>query len=396
MKPSERVAEALDRIEAADPDVRAWVVVDRENALRAAKERDRDPGPLQGMPFGVKDMIDVAGLPTECGSPVRRGHVARSDAWLVARLREAGAIPIGKTVTTEFAYFSPGPTRNPRDLSRTPGGSSSGSAAAVAAGMVPLALGTQTAGSVTRPASFCGIAGYVAAHGTLPLRGIVGMCPALDSAGLLAASVSDLARVHEVLTGEATAPDPRPPRLLVWDGTEAGGVGEEMLAALHRAEKAAVEAGAVVEPCPVPMAEVVDAHGTVMAYEAARSHVGCLRQEQISTRLSGLIAAGRAVPSGGYRAALRTAAEARARLAAAEYDAILAPAALGAALPGLGNTGSPVLSRPWQLLGYPAVTVPGLSDAAGMPLGMQLAGRPGRMAALLAVAGFLETAISPG
>jgi len=176
---SEVIAGALERLDRTEPDVRAWVRVDRDGASRVARELDAAPtgGLLRGIPFGVKDIIDVRGVPTECGSPLRQGRVAAADAPVVARLRQLGAIPLGKTVTTEFAYFSPGPTRNPHNLAHTPGGSSSGSAAAVAAGVVPLALGSQTAGSLTRPAAYCGVAGFVVPAGTPAHRGIPGAGP---------------------------------------------------------------------------------------------------------------------------------------------------------------------------------------------------------------------------
>lgn len=400
-RPSHRVARALERIDAIDAEVRAWVVVDRDNALRATRSMDRAPncGPLWGMPFGVKDVIDVAGLPTGCGSAVRRGHVAQRDAWVVARLREAGAVPVGKTVTTEFAYFSPGPTRNPRDLARTPGGSSSGSAAAVAAGMVPFALGTQTAGSVTRPAGFCGVAGYVAPRGALSLDGIVGMCPSLDSLGVLATSVARLQRVHEALTGEARSSRMHPPRLAVWDGTSVGDVSSDMLLALGRASAAAANGGAELErlTSAVPVVDLVAAHCTVMAYEAARSRtVGALEPDRLSTKLRDLLATGRGISSAEHQSALGRAAEAHVRLAVEwkRIDAILAPAALGAAPLGLGATGSPVLSRPWQLLGLPTITIPGLVDNTGAPLGIQLVGRPERVGSLMAIARWLEAAIA--
>ncbi|MER5828478.1 amidase [Streptomyces mirabilis] len=201
---AEVIAGALERLDRTESDVRAWVRVDRDGALSAARELDAVPsgGPLRGVPVGVKDIIDVAGLPTECGSPLRRGRIAEADAPLVARLRRLGAIPLGKTVTTEFAYFAPGPTRNPHNLAHTPGGSSSGSAAAVATGVVPLALGSQTAGSLTRPASYCGVAGFVApAGGPLDTTGFVGLAPGLDAVGLLTPTVADLRLAHGARTG---------------------------------------------------------------------------------------------------------------------------------------------------------------------------------------------------
>src|SRR5882757_7554516 len=280
-RPSDAVAAALDRLDATESEIRAWVHVDRAGALSAARGLDALPAdrlPLRGVPFGVKDIIDVHGMATECGSPLRRGRIATSDAWLVDRLRRAGAIPLGKTVTTEFAYFAPGPTRNPHNLTHTPGGSSSGSAAAVAAGVVPFALGSQTAGSLTRPASFCGVAGYVAPVGTLPTTGITGLSPSLDSPGLLTASVADLRLLHAVLTGTAPGGPAAPRRrsrstLLVWTATEVGEVTEPMLTALAEVTEAARDQGDAVRELGWAgrTPGLIEAHTTVMPYESARA-----------------------------------------------------------------------------------------------------------------------------
>jgi Asp-tRNA(Asn)/Glu-tRNA(Gln) amidotransferase A subunit family amidase len=394
-RPSEVVTAALERLDATEPDLRAWVRVDRDGALSTARELDDRPAdglPLRGVPFGAKDIIDVRGTATECGSPLRRGRIAGADAWVVARLRRAGAIPLGKTVTTEFAYFSPGPTRNPHDLTRTPGGSSSGSAAAVAAGVVPLALGSQTAGSLTRPAAFCGVAGFVAPVGSWPTTGIAGLSHSLDSVGLITPTVADLRVVHAVLSGAAlagTAPSGRP-RLRVWTATELGHVDASMRTAVARAAE-----DADTEPLgwAVRTPGLVEAHTTVMAYEAARSLAAeAGHPEQLSEPLNELLARGRSTMDTDYCAALSMAARARADiLAVLTYaDAILGPAALGPAPHGLAATGTPVLSRPWQLLGLPVVTVPGYTDDEGMPLGLQLIGHPDRVDRLFAVAERLE------
>ncbi|MEU5031921.1 amidase [Streptomyces milbemycinicus] len=393
------VDDALRRLEQTEPEIRAWVRVDPDGA-RAAAERAPD-GPLRGVPFGVKDIVDVAGLPTECGTSLRRGRIAAHDAWLVDRLRHAGAVPLGKTVTTEFAYFQPGPTRNPHHPAHTPGGSSSGSAAAVAAGVVPLALGSQTAGSLTRPASYCGVAGYVAPVGAWSMRGFAGLSPSLDAPGLLATRVSDLARAVEAVDG-TRAEEPQSPRILVWPGTELTDVAPEMLNALHRTRQALAASGAATDDLgtQASTSALADAHATVMAYEAARSlatehaehaaHPGAL-----SAPLRDLLDRGRGTPEADYRAALEAARTARARLLEllSDADAILGPAAPGPAPHGLGATGTPVLSRPWQLLGLPVVTVPGHRDPRGMPLGLQLVGHPDRVARLLGAAARAEEAI---
>ncbi|MFD3589825.1 amidase [Streptomyces sp. NPDC058683] len=390
------VEDALRRLERTEPDIRAWVRVDAEGA-RAAAERAPD-GPLRGLPFGVKDIIDVAGLPTECGSSLRRGRIAEHDAWLVDRLRKAGAVPLGKTVTTEFAYFQPGPTRNPHDVAHTPGGSSSGSAAAVAAGVVPLALGSQTAGSLTRPASFCGVAGYVAPVGAWPTTGITGLSPTLDAPGLLTEHVDDLAAAVEAVDGTRCEGPDTAVRVLVWPGTELADVHPAMLDALQGTVRGLAAAGAATDELAgrVRTPELAETHATVMAYEAARSLAAEAEDPgSLSRHLNDLLARGRDTPADEYRAALAVRHEARTRILELldHADVILGPAAPGPAPHGLGATGTPVLSRPWQLLGLPVVTVPGHRDPDGMPLGLQLIGHPARVGRLLGIARHVEGTI---
>ncbi|WP_413810704.1 amidase [Streptomyces sp. OE57] len=405
---SEMVIGALERLDRSEPDVRAWVRVDREGALSAARRLDATPGgrPLHGIPLGVKDIIDVRGLPTECGSPLRRGRMAASDAPLVARLRQLGAIPLGKTVTTEFAYFAPGPTRNPHDLAHTPGGSSSGSAAAVAAGVVPLALGSQTAGSLTRPAAYCGVAGFVApVGGPLETTGFVGLSHSLDAVGLLTPTVADLRLVYGALTSADLFPGPVAPsvrpRLAVWPGTELAEVTPDMRAALTRTAEHAVENGAVRVDVgwSARTPRLVEAHATVMAYEAARAlaEEGA-HPDQLSAPLVELLVRGRATSVGEYRDALSVAERERAEMLTllTDVDAVLGPAAQGAAPKGLTATGSPVLSRPWQLLGLPVLTMPGHRDSQGMPLGLQLIGHPDRLDRLFALGHAFEEAARAG
>jgi Asp-tRNA(Asn)/Glu-tRNA(Gln) amidotransferase A subunit family amidase len=403
---AEVIAGALERLDRTESDVRAWVRVDRDGALGAARELDAVPvpsgGPLRGVPVGVKDIIDVAGLPTECGSPLRRGRIAEADAPLVARLRRLGAIPLGKTVTTEFAYFAPGPTRNPHNLAHTPGGSSSGSAAAVATGVVPLALGSQTAGSLTRPASYCGVAGFVApAGGPLDTTGFVGLAPGLDAVGLLTPTVADLRLAHGALIGAERVPGPpQPPtrpRLAVWSGDELAEISKDMRAALARSVEDAVANGAVLVDVdwPALTPRLVEAHITVMAYEAARMLAEeSTHPDRLSAPLNELLAHGRSLTTGDYEHARSVARRERSAMLAllCDVDAVLGPAAPGVAPKGLTATGSPVLSRPWQLLGLPAVTVPGHRDARGMPLGVQLVGHPDRLEGLFSLGHAVERA----
>ncbi|MEU2742244.1 amidase [Streptomyces sp. NPDC007095] len=401
---AEVIAGALERLDRTESDVRAWVRVDRDGALGAARELDAVPsgGPLRGVPVGVKDIIDVAGLPTECGSPLRRGRFAEADAPLVARLRRLGAIPLGKTVTTEFAYFAPGPTRNPHNLAHTPGGSSSGSAAAVATGVVPLALGSQTAGSLTRPASYCGVAGFVVpAGGSLDTTGFVGLSHSLDAVGLLTPTVADLRLVYGALTGSdrlSRPPEaPTRPRLAVWSGGELAEISQDMRAALVRSVEDAVANGAVLVDVdwPALTPRLVEAHITVMAYEAARMLAEeSTHPDRLSAPLNELLAHGRSITTGDYEHARSVARRERSTVLAllGDVDAVLGPAAPGAAPKGLTATGSPVLSRPWQLLGLPALTVPGHRDAQGMPLGVQLVGHPDRLEGLFSLGHAVERA----
>lgn len=392
---------ALAQIADLDPAIHAWAHLDPD-AVRSAAARIQisDPGGvLWGVPVGVKDLIDVAGMPTRCGSELRSAEPASTDADCVARVRALGALPVGKTVTTEFGYFKPGPTRNPRAVDHTPGGSSSGSAAAVAAGMVPLAFGTQTAGSLTRPASFCGVAGFVTAHGEFPTAGITGLSPRLDTVGLLARTVSDLHFAWTALRDGTRAPvlEPSAPRRLrLWSGFELGEVSPDMTAALRTTAGAAQSAGVRCREMDAAAAVVAltEHHHTVMAYDAARERSAEAAQpDKISAPLAELFAAGAQTTEAQYRAALAGIAETRRLLLAAldEDEAILGPAALGAAPRGHDATGTPVLSRPWQAMGLPVVTIPGKRDSAGLPLGLQLIGRPGAEQRLFATAAWLES-----
>ncbi|TVT45947.1 amidase [Amycolatopsis rhizosphaerae] len=393
--PAETLRRSRERIAATDSAVHAWVELD-------ARPDPVASGPLGGVPLGVKDIIDVAGLPTRCGSGLREAAApAPSDASIVTAWREAGAIPVGKTVTTEFAFFSPGPTGNPSAPGHTPGGSSSGSAAAVASGQVPLALGSQTAGSVIRPASYCGVAGMVMSHGRFPVDGVTGLSPSLDSHGLYAAGVTDLALAFSALTGEpdAAAAPARPARLLLWSATPLGVVEPAMRAALDAVLGRLVAAGAVVDEFPDErlIADVAVAHPVVMAYEAARERaVERDQADRLSAALANLLRTGASTPESAYQRARRSVGAAAETVSGLmrSYDAILGPAAPGPAPLGLASTGDPVLSRPWQALGVPQLSVPALSTADGLPLGVQLIGRDREETALLATGCWVERALA--
>jgi Asp-tRNA(Asn)/Glu-tRNA(Gln) amidotransferase A subunit family amidase len=369
----ELVAACLERIAEREPELRAWAHLDSERALAQARERDGEArrGPLHGLPVGVKDVIDTEDLPTAYGSPIYAGHRPDRDADCVAWLREAGAVVLGKTVTTEFATYEPPPTVNPLDPERTPGGSSSGSAAAVAAGMVPLAYGTQTAGSVIRPASFCGIAGFKPAHGWRSTTGIKRLSERLDTLGLLARSVADAALLggFEVPSREGRVAFCRTPW---WDAVEDGS-----RAAL---EQAAAALGVEEVELPAEFAGLAAAQETVMAYDVARNLEPEWREhrDQLSDAMRNYLERAHSVSVADAEAGAALAERCGSMLPGVfgDFDALLVPAALGEApLRTEGHTGDPLLCRAWTFLGVPALSVPGMVGPAGMPVGVQLVGR---------------------
>jgi Asp-tRNA(Asn)/Glu-tRNA(Gln) amidotransferase A subunit family amidase len=380
---STRLVQAcLDRIAARDPRLRAWAHLEPERALAEARARDaaEPSGALHGVPVGVKDIIDTADLPTEYGTPVYAGRRPDRDAAGVALLRAAGAVILGKTVTTELALFQPGPTRNPHDPERTPGGSSSGSAAAVADRHVPVALGTQTAGSIARPAAFCGIWGFKPTFGRLPTTGIKPVAPSLDTLGALARSAEDLALCAGVLAGDGRA----------WPVTEPSRIGfarthewEQAEAATRAAlERLAADLALVAVVLPEPCAGLVEAQRRVMLREAAL-HLAAERREheaRLSPRLLEVLDEGATLTDRDRDDGLELARRCRAMLADvfADVDALVVPSVLGEAPQGLESTGDPLFCRAWTLLGTPTVEVPGLVGPAGLPLGVQVVAAPGR------------------
>lgn len=381
---ADALARALARIDATEPEVRAWVGEVRSPDATAT-------GPLGGVPMGIKDIVDLAGWPTRCGSGLRADDApVGTDAEVVTAWRAAGGLPLGKTVTTEFAYFAPGPTDNPAAPGHTPGGSSSGSAAAVAAGQVPLATGSQTAGSVTRPAAYCGIASLVMSRGGIGDDGVVGLAPSLDSHGVLAAGVADVALAWAALLGEPV-PQPTRPRVLLWSGRSLGSVDPAMAAAVQRAEDALRGAGVTTTPMTEDrwVLDAAAAHPVVMGYEASRTRAAELaRADQLSEPLRTLLRTGAATDRTTYDAARAAVAASTTRLADSltDHDVLLCPAAPGPAPAGHDATGDPLFSRPWQAIGAPQVGVPGLRAPDGRPLGLQVVGRPGADAAALGAA----------
>lgn len=376
------LARSRARVATTEPVVRAWVGDDVDLPIPTIPLVPAG-GRLRGVPFGVKDIIDVAGVPTRLGSARHDDAPAAAvDAAVVTAWRATGAVPVGKTVTAEFAFFTPGPTRNPAAPGHTPGSSSSGSAAAVAAGQVPLAIGTQTGGSTTRPASYCGIASLTTAPGRLGFDGVFAMSPTLDSHGVFAATVSDLALAWSAFTAteDVGAGPGGPPRLLLWTAEPLGVVSPSMAAGLARAVEDLRSAGAAVARLPVDglVAQLIAAHAVVLRHELRTERARELAvADELGERWTALRDQISATSRADHAAALTTIAAGRVELEAvlAGYDAVLGPGATCAAPAGLAVTGDPVLSLPWQALGLPAVGVPGVRDDAGLPLGLQLVAR---------------------
>jgi Asp-tRNA(Asn)/Glu-tRNA(Gln) amidotransferase A subunit family amidase len=402
----EFVAAYLDRIAEREPEVGAWEFIHPEMALAAARACDaRDPsGPLHGVPIAVKDLIDTADMPTGYGSPIYRHHRPAADAPCVALARAAGAVLLGKTVTTEFACFTPGKTANPHNPAHTPGGSSSGSAAAIAAGMAPLAFGTQTAGSIIRPASYCGVVGYKPSFGMIPRAGVKALCDGLDTVGTMARNVADAAFFAGIIGGrpalrEITMPDAPPSfglyRTPMWDEAEPA-----VAAALEHTRAALARAGAWVADVAVPDGhrKLTAAHETIMGFELARNlaYERIERITELSPPLARMLDEGMLIGLADYEASMALTAAARASLDAffGSSDALLVPAAPGEAPAGLGYTGSPVFNRMWTLLGTPCVTLPAIWGSSGLPTGIQLIGRVGDDARLMRAALFAEHALS--
>ena len=408
--PASQAVATCARIETIDADLHAFVPEPRRRARLTAEARElagRWPTtsgrpPLYGMPVGVKDVLRADGLPTTAGSALPSELFAGAEAGAVRRLRAAGALIAGKTVTTEFAMFAPGPTRNPRDPAHTPGGSSSGSAAAVAAGLVPLALGTQTIASVIRPAAYCGVAGYRPTRGRIPADGVIPFAPSLDVVGCFSSAATGLAQAAAVLCDEWRPPTcTSPPVLGIPAGPYLERASSIALAAFARHAAALSATGYLV--CQVPaLADMDDVERLLLVisrYEAAQVHAPWFAQYSDLYRppTAALIRQGQAIRASDYARALTGAAALSSRIAAvaadAGIDAWLTPAATGPAPSGLDSTGDPVMSVPWSLAGLPAIALPaGL--AAGLPVGVQLVGAPGADELLLHWATELEPVLA--
>ena len=395
------VGSCLQRIEDTEPTVRAWVQLDPDHALEQARSADQrraggaDLGPMHGLPVGVKDIFDTREWPTECGTALMAGRQPQVDAQVVSLLKEAGAVVMGKTVTTELAVYSPGKTTNPHDAHRTPGGSSSGSAAAVSIGMVPVSIGSQTNGSVIRPAAYCGVVGYKPTHGLMSRHGVLAQSRALDTVGVFGRSVQDVAllaepliayderdadmmpRARPQLRSAASSQPPVTPQLAfvrspVWsqadDDAKAGF--EELAERLGD--------GCDDVALPETFDGALDCHRTLLCADLAKSFAGLYERgkAQLSDVLCEMIEEGQATVAVDYNRALDLAAVLGAGLDRLfeRYDAIITPATTGQAPPGLQSTGSPAFCTLWTLTGVPAVSVPLLEGIDGMPIGVQVVG----------------------
>jgi Asp-tRNA(Asn)/Glu-tRNA(Gln) amidotransferase A subunit family amidase len=420
----ELVGACLERVRVVDKDVEAWAFLDPELALEQAREADarrlsgQPVGALHGVPVGLKDIIDTCDMPTENGSVLHAGRTPARDAGVASRLRAAGAVIMGKTVTTEFATRAPGKTRNPHHPGHTPGGSSSGSAAAVAAGMVSLALGSQTGGSTIRPAAYCGVYGLKPTHGLIPRHGMFQLSRTLDHVGLFARSVEDVALLLEELVGHderdpdtrpraripyrdlAAAEPPLPPmfafvKTSLWEQVDVDA--REAFAELIATLGDRIEELELVTPA----AETAAWHRTIMTAEVALNlhREWQTGRERLSDSLRATIEEGQRVRALDYlqaRARIHQLDASLTELFEQRYDAIVTPAAAGTAPAGLGSTGDPAFCSLWTLVGLPALSVPIMRGANGLPLGVQLVGARHGDARLLRTARWLVARVTAG
>ncbi|SPH24033.1 Putative amidase AmiD [Defluviimonas aquaemixtae] len=417
LKAVDLARDCLERVKAEEPGIGAWAWLDPDFVMHQAEALDRYRatgraiGALHGLPVGLKDIIDTARIPTENGTAIDKGRVPEKDAFVVERLKAAGAVIMGKTVTTELAYMNPAGTRNPHAAEHTPGGSSSGSAAAVAAGMVPLAIGTQTGGSVIRPAAYCGVTGFKPTFGAIPRTGILKQSQTLDTVGVFGRDPRDAALLAEALFGHdpadpVTQPSPRPklfetassapplPPVLAlvkppgWDDADA-----DTRAAFEELAQALGEEQCFEVPLPAHFADAADLRRRINFAEMARNyyHYAKAGRAQLSETLQEALQEGSATLAKDYLAALDWRDVLYAGLAEifSHADAILAPAAPGPAPEGLETTGDPIFNGLWTFVGTPTVTVPVFTAGNGLPMGAQLVGARGGDARLLRTATWL-------
>ncbi|MBC8258550.1 MAG: amidase [SAR324 cluster bacterium] len=415
---SEKLVQAcIERIDQIDGEIEAWAYFNADYALEQARKLDLirqagEPiGPLHGIPIGVKDIIDTAHVPTELGTPIHSGRVPFKDAWVVSRLRQAGAVIMGKTVTTELATYSPGKTKNPHDPNRTPGGSSSGSAAAVASNMVPIALGSQTNGSIIRPAAFCGVFGFKPSFGMIPRTGVLRQSTPLDQLGVFARSTDDVAMLTQVLAGydevdSATTFLRATPQLLsiaIEDPPLPPKIGFVKTPIWDRADKICKDAheelcetlGENVEEIVLSpsFGHVLDHHKIIMESDLAYSfaHDYETTKEMLSDSLRSQIERGMGYSAVAYHRALQQQAIMDDILAELfqEYDALITPSAIGEAPIGQDNTGDPSFCTIWTFCGVPTLNIPVFLGENGMPIGTQMVGAKNDDARLLRTANWL-------
>jgi Asp-tRNA(Asn)/Glu-tRNA(Gln) amidotransferase A subunit family amidase len=399
------VRACLARIAERESEVQAWAHCDPDGAIAQARAVDSRGagGLLFGVPIGVKDVIDAAGMPTQCNSPIYRDYRPKSDAACVALARRAGAVILGKTVTTEFASRSPGPTRHPLDAGHTPGGSSSGSAAAVADFMVPLAFGTQTGGSTIRPAAYCGIVGYKPSFGTINCAGMKHLAESLDTIGVLGRSVADCALLVHVASSRPL-PDfsrrpERAPRIGYCRTSRWEGASPATQARLEEVASRLAGRGAAVHEIVLPadFDRLYDLQPLIMNYEAARALAWEYdhHAEELSEHMRAMLPKYSAMPHETYAEAIAHARACRRQFTdlLAEFDTLLTPSAPDEAPEGLASTGSSLFNRNWTLLRVPCVTVPAGRGPRGLPLGVQLVGARDTDARLLQCAAWVAEAI---
>lgn len=409
LQAEELLAQTVAQADLTEPQVKAFL----ERASLTKLSAQIKPGPLSGIPIAVKDIIATRDFPTTNGSPIYKGCIPEADASIIAKARELGGIIFGKTVTTEFAWRNPGPTTNPWNAEHTPGGSSSGSAATVASKVVPLALGSQTIGSIIRPAAFCGIVGFKASFGAVPRAGVFPVSKSLDHIGFFTRSVEDIAHVFNLLKNETSIePDsiviPQvsidiahfSPRIAVLKTPYDHLLSQEQIHALSIARDALSKAGASIQEITLPQKfwDAMDATFLIMAYEAAIVHENHLKQhpELLGVDIKELIQKGKNHSDEEYAAAIALQIELRQLIGKyfADCDAFLSVPATGEAPKGLSSTGDPMFCWLWSLLGTPAITLPVTKSSNGLPLGIQLVSNYREDETLLKVAAFTEKAIA--
>ncbi|MGA2791970.1 MAG: amidase [Roseiarcus sp.] len=392
----ELVTAHLDHIARRDEAVRAWAYLSADDAIRQAQARDRNPavGPLHGVPVGIKDMTDTHDMPTSYGSPIYAGHRPVADAVPVALLRAAGAVILGKTVTTEFAFRHPGPTRNPHDPERTPGGSSSGSAAAVADCQVPVATGTQSGGSIIRPAAFCGVVGFKPTFDAISTQGTKQLAWSLDTFGLFARSIDDIALFLAVMTGSPSAAVDashiHAPRIGLCQTSVWHQADDAARAAVETAARRLAAEGARVIDVELPSEarDIQEIHRAIIGFEMniALSDERLRNADRLSIEMreQGL-PMGAAVSFEEYQRCRDNAEAARRALGSLfdDFDALITPSAVGEASLGLNSTGSAVFSNAWSILHVPCLALPTGSGPNGLPIGIQLVGKRGEERDLL-------------